>query len=134
MKQNKYPQAILCEGKTFAESVEIFNREMRMLKGEKFTYERKDDSYIIYVECVDRQPEGIAEAREMQGIRHTCVECDHCIRQMNRYGVPDARIKKAVCNKDGHMTTINTRVCNTYYIEHQDEEKKKYKKLTAKGA
>lgn len=135
MKDNRYIQCILCEGIDMADSVRRFNEEMRRLKEFEPTFERDGDRFLIYVRCKQLQPENIVEAKEMKGIHHTCVECEHCVRQNNRYGVPDGRIKKAICKKNGQPTKITSSVCETYYLEHQDEDERRYKKAKiAKGA
>ena len=131
MRDNKYMQCILCEGVDLADSVRIFNKEMKRLRELNPTFERYDNNFLIYVRCNQMQPENIAEAKEMQGINHKCIECEHCIRQMNSHGVPDRRIKKAICRKDGSRISINTNVCDIFYIEHQDEETK-FKKTRAR--
>lgn len=120
MKDHKYTQCILCEGKDLAESVKIFNEEMKKngIKDPKF--ERVGDKFLMYVTVTEREPESLAEEMELKGHCHKCIECSHCEREKNKSGNYDARKKKAMCNRKGKKVFINDDVCSIFYEEKQD--------------
>ena len=115
MKNTSYTQCILCQGEDLAESVRIFNEEMQKHRKDNTTYERYDDSFLIYVKCTEMIPEDIVEQHELQGERHTCSECKKCERILNRLGKPDKRTTKGVC--EGNTVFLNGSVCERYYTE-----------------
>lgn len=123
MKDHKYKQCALCEGKTLAESVEIFNKEMKRLANFNPTYERHGDNFLIYYTCIEKEPESLAEEMELKGCDHRCIECNYCERPTNRSGEYDGRIKKVMCKKKGHKVFIDSRVCDTFYKENQHGRK-----------
>lgn len=123
MKDLKYKQCALCEGNTLAESVEIFNKEMKRLANFNPTYERYGDNFIIYYTCIEREPESLAEEMELKGCDHRCIECNHCERPKNRSGEFDGRAKKAMCLKKGCKVFIDGRVCDEFYKEQQQDRK-----------
>lgn len=120
MRERKYKQCILCEGRTLADSVELFNQEMKRLAKYHPTYERYDDKFLIYYTCCEQEPESLSERMEMKGCDHRCIECQHCERSTNRFGDYDGRMKKAMCNKKGHKVRLDSRVCDIFYEEYQD--------------
>ena len=123
MKSSKYVQCILCEGDTFQGAVDRFNEEMKRLAQLNPTYERAGDKFLIYVDLYEEIPETIAEAKHLEGCRHTCKDCEYCERELNRFGTVDKRRKKAMCAATGSATWIDSEVCDTFYLEHMDERK-----------
>lgn len=128
MKTSNYTQCILCEGATFEESVRKFNVEMRRNAHLKPTYERVGESFLIFVTLYDTIPETIAEAKELEGCKHYCSQCDHCIRPLNRSGKPDMRNKRATCDVTGKHIRIDMLVCDTFYLENQDRKEEQDEK------
>ena len=122
MKENKYMQCILCEGKTLADAVSKFNEEMKRNAQFRPTYERVGDSFLIYVKVVEVMPESIAEANFMQGCRHRCEECSHCVRTKKTDGSTDYRSKHAKCAYSGNRVRTDGWVCDTFYLEQQDRK------------
>ena len=125
MKEQKYIQCILCEGDTFQEAVDKFNREMQRHKPFNPWFERAGEAFLIYIKVTEHAPETIAEAKTIEGCVHTCRECDYCQREMNRYGVADKRKKYGYCTraKERKKVSLDEVVCDIFYIEHQDERK-----------
>ena len=121
MREHRYLKCILCEGETMAESVEIFNAEMKKQAFRYPTYERDGNRFLIYVKYTEREPESLAEEMELKGHDHRCIECSHCERAKNRFGDYDGRMKKAMCNKKGQKVFLNSMVCDTFYKEHQGD-------------
>ena len=121
MKESKYMQCVLCEGVDLADSVRLFNEAMLKYGKQNPTFERYGDNFLIYFKRYEYIPESISEAKELQGEDHRCVECEHCTRKMNRFGVPDKRTKKAYCEFKKQTTWITSRVCDEYYNEHPDD-------------
>lgn len=120
MRTSKYTQCVLCLGKDLAESVRIFNAEMKRLSKDNPTFEKIDGGFLIYYTITERVPESVAEEKELQGIRHHCIECNHCERPLNRFGQPDGRRKKVICQRTGRLVGFHTDVCDIFYEEHQD--------------
>ena len=125
MREEKYVQCILCEGSTFQEAVDKFNFEMKRHKPFNPTFERAGEAFLIYIKVRDLAPETIAEAKALEGCRHICKECDHCEREMNRFGVADKRKKYGFCTKNNVRKKIklNQPVCDAFYLEQQDQRK-----------
>lgn len=124
MKTSTYTQAILCEGVTFQDAVDKFNEVMMANRALKPTFERVGESFLVFVNLTDRVPETIVEAKELKGIRHTCQECGYCERDLNRFGEIDKRKLHGRCSKDsGRRIRIDSSVCDTFYLERQDERK-----------
>lgn len=120
MKERKYKQCILCEGKDLAESVGIFNNVMKERGIKEPDFERVGDKFLVYITVTEQEPESLAEEMELKGCDHNCIECRHCERTMNRYGKPDERLRKALCTKKGKKIYIDSPVCDTFYKEYQD--------------
>ena len=120
MKTKRYKRCILCEGANLAESVKIFNEEMKKHANQNPTYERYDNCFLIYITVREQEPESIAEEMELKGCEHRCIECSHCERSVNKNGEYDGRKKKAMCNKKGRKVFIDSMVCDTFYKENQD--------------
>lgn len=121
MKENKYTQCILCEGDTFQEAVDKFNEAMRENAAFSPTFERAGEAFLVYIKVVERAPETIVEAKQLEGCRHHCEDCSHCKRERNRFGEVDKRKKKAYCDLHERRTMTSMVVCDSFYLEHQDE-------------
>ena len=121
MKESKYMQCVLCEGVDLADSVRLFNEAMLRYGKQNPTFERYGDNFLIYFKRYEYIPESISETKELQGEDHRCVECEHCTRKTNRFGVPDKRTKRAYCEHKKQTTWITSKVCDEYYNEHPDE-------------
>lgn len=126
MKETKYVQCILCEGDTFQEAVDKFNFEMKRNAIFSPTFERAEDKFLIYIKVYDLAPETIAEAKQLEGCKHRCKDCCWCERDLNRFGVVDKRKKTAMCiaGDTPKKIRIDASVCDIFYLEHQDEERK----------
>lgn len=120
MKECKYLECILCEGKDMAESVEIFNKEMKRQARLRPTYERDGNRFLIYIKNIERVPESLAEEKELEGCDHRCIECSHCERRRNEDGQYDLRTVWGFCTKKGHKTKLSGSVCDVFYKEGQD--------------
>lgn len=123
MKENKYTQCILCEGETFQAAVDKFNEVMRIHAAFNPTFERAGEKFLVYFKVTERTPETIVEAKQLEGCSHHCEDCSHCIRDLNRFGEVDKRKKKAWCELKNNKTMTSMEVCDTFYLEHQDERK-----------
>ena len=120
MKTKKYKRCILCEGATLAESVKIFNEEMEKLQDINPTFERYNDTFLIYITVYEDIPENIVDEKQVQGCSHICMECDHCKRILTRKGEINKVTKKAKCDLNGMTIYLNSTVCEVFYEEHQD--------------
>lgn len=123
MKENKYIQCVLCEGETFQDAVDKFNREMARLAPFNPTFTEKGEAFLIYYKVTEFMPENIVEAKQLAGCRHHCEDCEHCVRDLNRSGEVDKRKKKAYCEYHRRRTFTDMIVCDTFYLEHQDERR-----------
>ena len=61
--------------------------------------------------------------RSLAGCRHHCEDCGYCVRDVNRFGEVDKRKKKAYCERHNRRTLTDMVVCDTFYLEHQDERR-----------
>lgn len=123
MKTNKYTKCILCEGATRQEAVDKFNKAMIAYRADRPTYKQLDDgTFYIFITVTEHAPENFAEVKLLEGCHHLCSECSHCKRDLNRFGVPDKRKKYATCDVDDSRVWLNQPVCDTFYIEGQDED------------
>ena len=120
MKITKVTQIAPCFGRDIKDSVRIYNEEMIRLADCNPKTSEKEGGFLIYYTVTKQVPEGVAEERRMQGIYHKCIECNHCERPLNRFGQPDERKKKIICNKTGAMIHLTTDVCDIFYEEMQD--------------
>jgi hypothetical protein len=126
MKTNRYPQIYLCDGENLAESVAIYNEFMRRHGDDKtLSAERVGEKFLIRYTVQEYAPETFAEAKALEGCKHICAECTHCVRKLNRRGEPDKRSKRAACNLYGDSRTVwlDQQVCDEFYFERQDERK-----------
>lgn len=123
MKEKKYTQCILCEGATFQESVDKFNRVMRENSAFFPTYERVGESFLVFIKVTEHVPETVVEAKWLEGCRHYCSECEHCHRDLNRFGEIDKRKKTGTCHANGVIKKIriDSIVCDTFYEEGQGQ-------------
>lgn len=124
MREDKYTRCILCEGDTFQEAVDKFNEVMYENRMFRPTFERAGERFLVYISLTHFAPETIVEAKEMEGCRHTCKDCEHCVRDMNRFGVADKRKKVANCVLGNVVKRIrlDDTVCDTFYLEGQDRK------------
>ena len=122
MKESKYTQCVLCEGRTFQGAVEKFNIEMQRLSDYNPTYERAGKSFLIYYTIRKSVPEDIVEMKMLQGCRDKCEECAHCIRQKTDSGKVDKRTKRSFCELHNTITWIDSTVCEEFYMENLRKE------------
>lgn len=125
MREDTYTRCILCEGETFQEAVNKFNQAMYENRMYKPTFERAGEAFLVYIKMTQFAPETIAEAKSLEGCKHTCKDCEHCVRDLNRFGVADKRKKTATCHVGNVITRIrlDSSVCDRFYLEKQDERK-----------
>lgn len=126
MKTKKYMRCILCEGVTLAESVKIFNEEMEKLQDANPTFERYNDTFLIYVTVYEKIPENVVDKKELQGCSHTCSDCIHCQRRLTRKGEVNKVTKRATCDLKDMTIFIDSTVCEVFYEEHQDLKPRTY--------
>ena len=120
MIRTSYMQCELCTGETMAEAVAAFNSTMKRLSKQVQKHERIDGGFLIYFMEEETLPENLADIKELQGIKHKCRECSHCNRPLNRFGKPDGRYTKIICEKKGKLVNLETRACDDFYEEGQD--------------
>lgn len=122
MKSHSFTQCVLCMGDSLAQSIDIFNEKMAELAVNRPTYERIDGGFIIFYRKTEWEAECIAEEKELQGIKHTCSECNHCNPPTKRNGEPDGRVKNFLCNEGACLISRNSPVCDVFYKEQQDKQ------------
>lgn len=122
MRTATYKQCVLCAGATMAESVRIFNEQMKELGQLKPTYERIDGGFLIYFNETALIPESLADKMELKGEIHVCEECSHCQWPKNRHGLEDKRVKKTMCHRSIQLINKDTQVCDIFYEEGQHKK------------
>ena len=123
MKEHKYTQCILCEGATFQEAVDKFNREMQKHADFNPTYERAGESFLIYIKLTKFEPETVTETKHLEGCVNHCRECSHCVREKTRFGEIDARKKYGYCDLNGMIKIrIDQIVCDEFYTENLERK------------
>lgn len=123
MKEHKYTQCILCEGATFQEAVDKFNREMQKYADFNPTYERAGEAFLIYIRLVKFEPETVVEAKHLEGCTNYCRDCVHCVRETTRFGEIDSRKKCGYCSLNGMIRIrIDQIVCDEFYTENLERK------------
>ena len=117
MKSKKIVQTRFIDGSDGHDTAAEFNQVMMDLADLNPSFERDGKSFWIFYSVEINEPEDLIEAHEMNGERHKCHECPHCVRDLNRFGDIDARKVWATCAKTGKRTRINLNACDIYYKE-----------------
>ena len=117
MQNTKYTQVKAIIGENPVDAAEKFNDAMRDLKGfSDLKYEREGNTFLIYYTVSEAIPETIAETREMEGNCGFCKDCEHCRRDVTRFGITDQRKKWARCVWHDKPVMINSSACDDYYM------------------
>lgn len=111
------PQIRAISGNTPQEAALLFNSTMMELAGMHPSFTREGDTYYIQYIVEIKEAESLVEEHELNGERHTCNECHHCVRDLNRFGDIDARKVWATCSGTGERIRLNSSVCEVYYEE-----------------
>ena len=117
MKHTVIPQIRAISGNTPQEAALLFNEAMMELAPLHPTFQREGDTYYIQYSIELREAETAADEHELKGEHHTCEECEHCIRDRNRFGDIDARKVYGTCALTGERVRLRKSVCDTYYEE-----------------
>lgn len=117
MKHITIPQVKPITGNTPQEAAMLFNQAIMELAPMNPQWTREGDTYYITYLVEYNEAENLVEEHELKGERHTCGECPHCVRDMNRFGEADMRKKWATCCCTGQRIRIDENVCDEYYTE-----------------
>lgn len=125
MKNITIPQVRPITGTTPEEAAMLFNEAIVELAPMRPQWTREGDTYYITYTIEYNEAETLAEEYELKGECHKCEECPFCVRDLNRFGQPDARKKWATCVKRGERTSLKASVCDDYYRERRMHEEEK---------
>ena len=103
-------------GNTPQEAAMLFNEAIMELAPLHPSYVREGDTYYITYTIEYREAENICDEYELKGEGAKCVDCPHCVRDLNRFGDIDVRKKHATCTaKEGMRIRIDSSACEIYY-------------------
>lgn len=117
MKHIVIPQIRAITGDNPQDAALRFNETMLELAPLHPTFQREGDTYYIQYSVMIDEPESLADERKLKGEHHKCGECQHCIRDINRFGDIDARKVWGTCALTGVRVRIRGDVCDEYYRE-----------------
>lgn len=116
MRQITVPQVRPVKANSPQETAMLFNQTMMELAPMHPTYEKDGDMFWIYYTVEYREAENICDEYELKGEGAKCVNCPHCVRDLNRFGDIDVRKKHATCTaKEGMRIRIDSSACEIYY-------------------
>lgn len=121
MKQVSYEQAVAVVGSDPAQTAKKLSETLVELRECHPRYDRVDGcTFFVYYTIDEEIPENNADRMKLRGLRLSCGDCPHCIREMTRFGEPDMRKKTGFCDLKERKIFFTSEACERRYNEYEE--------------